>query len=104
MPRGKTFHFTVNVGAVGDEADRSTGIEYTIAPDKAAREDMIVSSVRMVTNGTHAYLTAFNRGANAGTLTVEHSDRHAITARLLRIRSEDLPRPGIIQEVRVITK
>lgn len=105
MPRGKTaFHLTINVGAVGEEADRSTGIEYTVAPDKAMREDMIVSAVRMVTNGEHAFLTVFNRGGKAGTLTVMHQDRHAVCARLLRIRSEDLPRPGIIQEVKVITK
>jgi hypothetical protein len=101
MPRGG-YHPTITLGAIGDEADRAQGITYAVANDKAATEDIIVSSVRMVTNGEHAYLTIFNRGGNAGTLTVSHHDRHTVIARLLRIQTNDLPRPGIVSEARIV--
>jgi len=55
--------------------------------DNVPKTDKIVSSVRAAPHGPscsrHMNLTVFNRGANAGTLTVDKEDAAEITRRLL---------------------
>jgi hypothetical protein len=43
----------------------------------------MVSSIRVMANGHHALISVWNRGALAGTLTVNASDADAIATRLL---------------------
>ncbi len=47
------------------------------------RSDMLISSVRILPGPRHAQLIVFNRGGNAGHLTVEARDAEAIARRLL---------------------
>lgn len=55
----------------------------------------LVTSVRVQTTPTHDLVTVWNRGGNAGTLTVQRHDGERVAARLL---GDDAPVPLVVIE------